>query len=194
MPRPSKNNGTRRCIATGKTVDKAELIRFALASDGRVVADLSEQLPGRGVWLGANRELVDRAISRGLFCRGFRQSTRTDNNLADRIEDLLTRRVIDLLGMSRRAGQSVTGFEKCRVLLRQDPCLILHARDASLDGLNKLAGDRSSEAIRVMNSTELGVAFNRSAAVHVALVSGRLSNRVKRECCRLGGFRGQAMT
>ena len=54
----------RRCIATGEVRPKAELIRFVAAPDGQIVPDVLEKLPGRGIWITADRAALELAVSR----------------------------------------------------------------------------------------------------------------------------------
>ena len=70
--------------------------------------------------------------------------------------------------------------------------MLLHARDGSRAGLEKLAGDSSGGALRVLDRAELGKPFGRRDTVHVVLVSGGLARRIIQECTRLSGFRGPA--
>ena len=48
----------RKCIALGCERPKNELIRFVVAPDGYVVPDLEAKLPGRGLWLSAQRDVL----------------------------------------------------------------------------------------------------------------------------------------
>ena len=59
----------RRCIVTRESLPEPRLIRFVLAPDGRVVPDLARKLPGRGLWLSARRDIVDRACAGNLFAK-----------------------------------------------------------------------------------------------------------------------------
>ena len=191
MPGPN-TNVQRRCIATGRSVDKSGLVRFVLAPSGDLVPDLAERLPGRGVWVSARRDAIDRAVARKQFSRGLKRTVAARSDLADSVEDLLVRRIVELLGFARRAGEAVCGFEKCSALVSRGGNLLLHARDGSAAGLDKLAGRSSITVLRVLDRAELGEAFGRSDAVHVALHSGGLATRIARECARLAGFRGLA--
>lgn len=191
MPGPN-TNVQRRCIATGRSVDKTELVRFVLAPSGDIVPDVAERLPGRGVWVSARRDAIDRAVARKQFSRGLRRPVAARSDLADSVESLLVRRIVELLGFARRAGEAVCGFEKCRALVSREGSLLLHARDGSAAGLDKLAGRSSVTVLRVLDRVELGEAFGRIDAVHVALDSGGLATRIARECARLAGFRGLA--
>ena len=42
-------------------MDEAQLIRFVAGPDGAVAPDLARKLPGRGLWVAANREAVETA-------------------------------------------------------------------------------------------------------------------------------------
>ena len=167
-------------------------MRFVLDPDGRVVPDLAERLPGRGVWVCANGDAVRHAVANGMFSRGFKTRALADADLDRLVEERLLTRVCDLLALARRAGEAVTGFEKCRAALERGGAVLLHARDGSMDGLQKLAGAAHRDAIRVLDGAELGVPFGRESAVHVAVMPGGLADGIKRECFRLAGFRSPA--
>ena len=183
------SDGLRRCLATGESGDAERLVRFALAPDGRVVPDLARRLPGRGAWVGARRAAIERAVAKNLFPRAFKAAARAEAGLADTVERLMTARVVTLLGLARRAGAAVAGFEKCRAWLAHDGAVLLHARDGSMDGLRKLAGAAAPRTIRLLDAAELGAPFGRCRAVHVALAPGRLAAKIEGECARLAGLR-----
>ncbi len=182
----------RRCLATGESGPTATLVRFALAPDGCVVPDLAGRLPGRGAWVGARREAIEQAVAKNLFSRAFRAGARPETGLADTVERLLAARIATLLGMARRAGAAVAGFEKCRSWLAARGTVLLHARDGSVDGLRKLAGADATRAIRLLDAAELGAPFGRRRVVHVALAGGRLAANIEGECARLAGLREAA--
>ena len=118
-----------------------------------------------------------------------------DDRLADTIEQLLARRCLSLLGIARRAGEAVTGFEKVRDLAgRGKAGLLLTASDAAADGRRKIESasrkaTQKSSAVGILTSGELGGVFGRDAAVHVAVMKGALCARLLIECNRLAGFR-----
>jgi predicted RNA-binding protein YlxR (DUF448 family) len=57
----------RRCIVTGEVREEAQLIRFAVSPDGDVVPDIAAKLPGRGIWVSADRAILERAIAKNHF-------------------------------------------------------------------------------------------------------------------------------
>lgn len=184
----------RRCIVTGQVRPKAELLRFVVAPDGEVVPDIGARLPGRGIWLCARRDVVNTAVAKRLFARAARRAATVPADLADRVDALLARRCLDLLGLARRAGQAVCGFEKARAELKgRRAAVVIQAHDAAQDGRGKmraLAG--GLPVVELFDAAELGAVFGRDAAVHVVLAPGRLAGRLLEEAALLAGFRPAA--
>ena len=102
----------RRDIVTGAVTDEARLVRFVAGPDGVVVPDLGRKLPGRGLWVAADRASVETAARKGLFSRAAKTKLTAPADLADQVEALLLRRVLNALGLARRAGDLTWGFEK----------------------------------------------------------------------------------
>ncbi|MEM1382740.1 MAG: RNA-binding protein [Pseudomonadota bacterium] len=189
--RTKPEESERRCIATGRSGGRDPMIRFVLDPENRVVPDLAERLPGRGVWLTADRALAERVEAKRLFAKGFRRQVAAPEDLADLVERLLAQRLIDAIALARKAGQAVTGFEKTRAVVQQAAAgALIAASDAAEDGRDKLARLAPGvPRIEVLTGEELGFAFGRDSAVHAALNRGGLADRALRESLRLSGFR-----
>lgn len=183
----------RRCVATGESAPTEGLIRFALSPEGQVVPDLAERLPGRGVWVTARRDLVEKALKRKLFARGFKAQATAPADLADQIEAQLARRAVEAVGLARKAGLATMGFEKVRARMQAGPvAALLEAADGSerqRAKLRPLAGDAAVCA--ALDAAELGLAFGRDFVIHAVLDAGGAADRVVRECRRLAGFRSE---
>ena len=111
--------------------------------------------------------------------------------LADLVEALLLRRVQDLLSLSRKAGEAVTGYEKVKELLTKGQARVLiQASDGSERGKTKLrAPEAENSLITCLSAGELGLSFGRERAIHAALAAGGLTPRVVEEAARLSGLR-----
>ncbi|MCR9221823.1 MAG: RNA-binding protein [Alphaproteobacteria bacterium] len=204
----------RRCLATGRRLPQSAMIRFVLAPDGAVVPDLAGKLPGRGMWLSADRGSIKTACARNLFAKAARARARPSEDLADRVEALLARRCVETLSLARRAGEAVSGFEKVRAAVQRGPLgALLEAADAAEDGRRKIAAARAAQAVgekahgekaqgekaqgeqaavpvvAVLSAEEIGAAFGRPRAVHCALAPGGLAAKLVRDARRLEGFR-----
>lgn len=141
------------------------------------------------------RDIVERAVAKRLFARAARQSVTVPPGLADRFEALLARRCCDALGLARRAGAAVAGFERVGEAARSgDAALLLFALDGAEAGRRRMAaGSRGTASASVLNADELGGVFGREAVVFVAVGPGRLCDRLRAELERLAGFRAGVM-
>lgn len=185
----------RRCLVTGQSRPVTDLVRFVVGPDGAVVPDVAEALPGRGMWLSASREAVDRARARDLFAKAARRRVGVAEELADTTEKVLTRRCLDLLGLARRAGQAVVGFEQVRAALRAGKVAVLiGAGDGAAAGRAKLRPlARGVPLVETFTVAELSLALGRENVVHAALAPGRLTERFVAEAARCAGFRPAVM-
>src|SRR5687768_14344623 len=117
----------RRCIVTRQALEKPAMIRFVIDPEGRVTPDLKERLPGRGLWVTATRDALDQAVAKHAFSKAAKQSVRAGPDLAERVTELARREVAELLGLARKSGQLVAGFEKVDAALRADKVRVLVA-------------------------------------------------------------------
>lgn len=189
--RADRASAERRCLVTRAVQPKERMLRFVVDPGGVVVPDLAETLPGRGLWLTAERDIVAAASARNLFARAARASVTAPDDLADRVEALLLGRLLDGLGLARRAGQVAIGFETAREALRSGRvAVLLTASDAADGGARKLKALAPAAArVDLLASGELGQAFGREHIVHATVAAGRLAEKVRRDAGRLAGFR-----
>jgi predicted RNA-binding protein YlxR (DUF448 family) len=171
--------------------DRAALVRFVVGPDGAIVPDIDERLPGRGLWLTPRRDIVDRAVAKRMFARAARRQVSVPAELADRIEALLARRCVDWVGLARRAGAAVAGFDRvCDAVRHGRAALLLCAQDAAAGGRRKLAEvGREVRSADVLTASELGAAFGRDRIVHAAVGGGTLCRRLVVDLERLAGLR-----
>jgi predicted RNA-binding protein YlxR (DUF448 family) len=188
---PRRDVKERRCILTRESGDAARMVRFVVSPDGQIVPDVDENLPGRGLWLKAARDIVRTAVERGAFAKAAEANVKVSPTLADDVEAALARRSLSLLGFARRAGLAVAGFEKVRSMLGKGKAgVLLASREAAADGRRKLAVLAPGVAeVALFADAELAVVFGRDSVTHAALEKGRIAASFLRECERLQGFR-----
>jgi len=189
----------RRCIVTGEILPEAERIRFVADPDGAIVPDIAGTLPGRGFWVKANRATLERAVAKNQFARAAKGPVTASNDLPDRVEALLVRRMVGDLGLARKSGALVFGHDNVARALgeRVPPAVLVEASDGAADGRRKLRNTASAQGVRAglvecLTSTELALALGRENVIHAAVKPGRLAERLILEAARLEGFRPAA--
>jgi uncharacterized protein len=197
MDRHERTEGTqrqRRCVASGDIRSDDQLIRFVADDTGALFPDVAARAPGRGVWVSATREAVQLAARKGGFARGLKRPVKAPDGLDVLVESLLEKRVLEFIGLARRSGQVVSGFDQVAASLRKAaPAWRIEASDSADDGRRKLDGlARGWGAIPVagcLSAADMGMALGRDHVVHALLPPGRLADAFGVEVRRLAGFR-----
>jgi predicted RNA-binding protein YlxR (DUF448 family) len=175
-------------------MDEARLIRFVAGPEG-VVPDLARKLPGRGLWVAADRASVETAARKGLFSRAAKTKLAAAPDLVDQVERLLTVRLLAALGLAKKAGDLTSGFEKVFAAVSAGKAAFLvEAADGSADGRGKLVAkarhlSQPPRLVGIFTAEELGLALGGENVIHTAFLAGRAAERWGQDLDRLAGFR-----
>ena len=201
----------RRCVVTRERLPKEQMFRFVVSPDRLLVPDLAGKLPGRGIWLSASGDVIEgprqrlgtknrgealagtkgRDLVRAV-ARAARGPVTVPSDLPLMLETALVRRIGDFLGLARRAGQAIAGFEKAREWMRTHPVgAILQAADGS-DAERARFRSSVPDTVPVLTplaGADLGRVFGYDTAVHVAVAKGRLAEAIAIDADRLARLR-----
>jgi uncharacterized protein len=183
----------RRCIASGESHPIRELIRFVVGPENTIVPDVDGRLPGRGLWLRAQRDMIETAAQKRLFAKAARANVSVAPDLADTVAELLRRRCLNHLGLAQRAGLVASGAEKVRAQIATGrTAALMEASDGSIAERQKMSAlVPGVPVVDVFTSAELGGALGKDMAVHVALRAGRLTEMILEDADRFRGVRGE---
>ena len=181
----------RRCIASGESLPIERLVRFVVGPGDVLVPDVVGRLPGRGLWLSAERAMIETATSKRMFAKAARRNVSVAADLADVVAELLKRRCLNQLGLARRAGLVAAGAEKVRAQINTGrTAALFEAADGSAQERRKfVALVPHVPLVDLFTSAELGAALGRDVAVHVALLPGRLTTALLEDAARYRGVR-----
>ncbi len=193
-------SGTHRlCALTRAELDPAHLIRFVASPSDEIVPDLARRLPGRGVWITAEKNAVSRAAGTGVFAKSLKRQVKVPDGLAETVDVLLVRRVADALSLANKAGLATTGFSQVEELIEAGAAAALvHGLDSAQGGREKLdrkflavASGKGCSAPIVTSLTieQLSLAMGRTNVVHAALKQGGATDRFLSEAERLARYR-----
>lgn len=192
---------SRMCALTRVEKPVAELIRFVLGPDGLLVPDTEARAEGRGVWISLNQALVAEAVKRKVFARSLKTEVRLPEDLPGLTRLRLEQRVLDALGMARKAGQLTFGATKVRGLIESGALIaLITATDAAEDGRNKMAAalralhyaaeENGIEGLEVphfelLASEQMGLALGLENVIHAALTRGAAAQAAVEKARRL---------
>ncbi|MBP5535100.1 MAG: DUF448 domain-containing protein [Alphaproteobacteria bacterium] len=182
--------GERRCLVSGEPRPREALIRFVLGPDDMVYPDLMEKLDGRGVWISAEKSVLQTAVSKRLFNKGFGKSVKIPENLVQIVQDGLTKHVLDLLSLANKSGAIETGFDKIKdASAKEKFAFMIEANDGSLAERNRLA-QRLWENIPIyslLSREQLSEHIGRDC-VHLAVKTNKMTATLQKEMMRLDAF------
>jgi len=187
---------SRKCIVSGEVRNEAHLIRFVVSPDSEVVPDVAAKLPGRGMWLTADAKSLETALAKNTFAKAAKANVKPAAGLAESIVRQLVVRMQGDLGIARKAGSLVQGFDN--VMRSFDAKIASHvlmeASDGSPDGRRKLIGAAKVRGLDVvviaaLSNAEMSLALGRENVIHAALKPGPLADRLIVDAGRLNGFR-----
>lgn len=197
---PVEPMNDRTCIVTRTAGDPDRLIRFVAAPDGRVVADLKRSLPGRGCWVTADREHIDKAARRGLFARALKRPVVAPDDLGAQVDALMAKAALGALGLARKAGAVALGAAKVEAAVRSgEAACVLHAAEASEDGVRKVAQARRAAAYqggpwiaayKLFSQDELGLALGGTHVIHAAVLAQDAGRAAVKRIVALDRYRG----
>lgn len=195
----------RMCIVTRKSGPADDgLIRFVAGPDGRVVADLKRQLPGRGCWVTAERAVLETAIKRKLFARALKTAeAKPGPELLDEVDRLLVHQLIGMMNMARKAAQFITGASKVEQAVRGMAAIAtFHASTAAPDGVRKIDQARKAMSFvaddgeqiptfRFFTGEELDTLLGSNSFIHAAALAGQAGEGVVKRANMLERYRGE---
>lgn len=176
-----------RCIVTGEVKPRDELIRFVISPDGMVTPDLEAVLPGRGYWVTARHNELQRAVAGDLFSVAARHQVKIPGALINTVITLARRSALSTLGLARRDWAVEFGLDNVRQsIISQKAGMVLAARNAPAEVLNKINGHTGDlPVIGLFTTAELSQALGRESLAFVSVNKGQWTVRLLAECGRL---------
>ena len=199
-PRPAQagrgvEERTRKCVVTGQHLPEQKLVRFVAGPDATVFPDVARKLPGRGLWVEASRAAVDLAVKKNAFSRAAKAQLKAPADLAQQVENLLRQRLLQALGLARRAGELTWGNDRVSTAIASGRVAwMVEASGGAADGRRKLLQiaarqDAPPRLIGAFSEAEIGLALGLENVIHLAFLAGRGAERWTHDVERLSGFR-----
>jgi predicted RNA-binding protein YlxR (DUF448 family) len=189
----------RMCAVTRNVLPVDELLRFVHTAEGELALDLRCRLPGRGVWITAQRLCIRQAVRKNVFGRGLKISVKVPPDLENNVDAALEKAALGMLSMCNKAGCVVPGFAKVESAIeRQGVLLVLHALNGAADSLRKMraaawrTGQQNLPFLAAFTSHQMSVALGRENVIHAALLTNPVSDAAQTRIMKLVNYRAEA--
>lgn len=177
--------------------DKNDLIRFVRDPAGQLLVDYQNRLPGRGAYTCVDPDCIGKAVSQGAFSRSFKQSVSVPDGvvLIEAVAQVLRRRVLNLIGIARKAGAIVSGSHTVlQALGKPDASLLIVATDAAEGTANKILNKARGCKIpffKMFDKQTIGAAVGRDERSHLVLTNKQFARNIILEIDRLKNIAGE---
>ena len=184
---------TPRCLVTGQEVTQDNMLRFALAPDAMLVADLAEKLPAPVFFLRGEKKYLHQAIEEDVFSKAAGRAVSVAPQFIEQLDALLSLRALEQLGLARRQAALHAGFTKVEKALRNGTArLVIIAHDAAKDGRQKITALAAANGVPLLDewpSDALSKALGRENTVHLAITEAGCAASIMRKAKRLTLYR-----
>lgn len=186
----SKTDVLRKCIVTGKVQEKDKMLRFTVTPDLQVIPDFKKKLPGKGIYVTNSQTALETAIEKNLFGKALKNKAKVSSELVVMTKQILRKKALDAVSLSRKAGILVTGLDKVlETVKKQKAAFILEALGAGDDGHQRVVlAAKDLEVFRLFDIEELDTALNKVNTVHVAFNKSKTAKMVYNEFNKLADF------
>lgn len=168
------------CIVTKNTFPRTEMLRFVVSPNREILFDADEKLPGKGIWISADKDILQKAVQKKIFNKAAGMSVVIPENLTDIVLGKLQEKCLSLLAFARKAGMLVFGFEGVKkALTNMVVSVAFEADDAAQNGKDKLY--RPTDTFPVfscLTREDLGQITGMEQQVHVAVLDSKLAENL----------------
>jgi uncharacterized protein len=185
---------------TRAKAEKPTMLRLVLGPDQIPFVDLLGRAPGRGVYVEADRAILEEALSPKGLGRLFKGKAAhlSEDQRAALIEGTIARleeRIVELCSLARRAGHLTIGMEATRRLCAEgrEGTTIVVAKDTSARSEEDILSATSPAVTAVNAGTKsvIGARLGRDEVGVVGIAPSVLSERIRIEGARLSGLANQ---
>lgn len=177
----AKELETRKCVISGKVLNKESLLRFVTLKDGTMLPDFNKKIDGRGFYVSNSKKLLQSLVEKHPFNKILHKKVEYASDMPEIVEGILTKKGLDALNLARKAGDLVLGFEKVKeLIIKGRAAFVVEATDAGADGRQKIAElSADLEKFTLYDTETLSTAFDRENTVYLAVKKGKMSEMVR---------------
>lgn len=169
------------------------MIRFALDANRNVVPDLCACMPGRGMWVVADRDAIVAASKGSKFKHSIKTKVKVDPMLPDTVKALLLKRCLELVGFAKTAGVVVVGQSSVEQALKNGELAYI-IMGSNAEGLEpEVPQNISSYVIGCLPEAELGAVLSSNQIFCLGFKPHSLTSKLRLEFTRWQGVNSGAI-
>jgi hypothetical protein len=180
----SKRAAERTCVGCQQVHPKEQLIRLVCSPTAQVLPDVHGKLPGRGVYLCAQRSCVEQAFKRARLQEAFRREVTLApiEELVRAMASVMKERALGCIRIARKAGRVVSGYTQVsRALMHEPVACLLVAEDTARERQREYQSWCAARQIpyrSCLTKARLGELAGRDESSAIGILEPRLGERL----------------
>jgi ribosomal protein L7Ae-like RNA K-turn-binding protein len=186
MERNSKYN----CALTGKSNNIKQMLLFK-EMNNILMCDVNAKLSEKGLWCNPNRYDIEKAIKQKVFDKLLNKKLKIPSFFIEGIENNLRLKVLNLIGLSKKAGLLEIGLDKVTKALNRDliDIVLIAKEDKKFNSfILKKIDENNILFNKNFSREEIGRAIGYKKVLCIALKVSKLSNALRLDIYKLNKF------
>jgi len=179
------------CSLTGNIFYLKEMLLFK-EMNNFLICDVNARLNEKGIWCNPSRYDIEKAIRNQVFDKIFKKKLKIQSFFTENIENSLKLKVLNLIGLSKKAGLLEIGYDKVLKSLKNNniDVILIAKEDSKLEGVFfKIIGDHEILLNQTFSRLEISKAVGYKNVLCVAIMISNLSATLNSNFYKLMKFK-----
>ena len=171
-------------------IHQDDFIKISLSPDNKLVPDLHNNLPGKSIWVPANKARIKDVLKGGKLKTLFGEQQLSTNDLIFLIEKLLRKKILNSVSLTKKSGYLAIGLDTIKTqLIGKKHCLIIVAKGAkSLKNYSFFSSNDISCFENVLYQGDLEKSTGKNNVKYVGILSKNFKKTIQVDLNKLKGF------
>ena len=180
----------KKIFLNSSSINKDDFIKICLSPDNKLIPDLCDKLPGKSVWLPADKSLIVDILRKDELKTYFGVSKIFSSDLVSTIEMVLRKKIMSSISMTKKSGVLAIGLDAIKAQLIQNRhCLIIVAMGAkSLANKSYFASENVSIFENLLEQKDLEKSTGKNNVKYVGILSKNFKKTIQVDLNKLKGF------
>mgnify|MGYP006204115915 FL=1 len=180
----------KKIFLNSSSINKDDFIKICLSPDNKLIPDLCDKLPGKSVWLPADKALIVDVLKKEDLKTYFGVSRIFSPDLVSTIEMVLRKKIMSSISMTKKSGVLAIGLDAIKAQLIQNRhCLIIVAIGAkSLANKSYFASENVSIFESLLEQKDLEKSTGKINVKYVGIFSKNFKKTIQVDLNKLKGF------
>ena len=180
----------KKIFLNSSSINKDDFIKICLSPDNKLIPDLCEKLPGKSVWLPADKALIVDILKKEDLKTYFGVSKIFSPDLVSIIEMVLRKKIMSSISMTKKSGVLAIGLDAIKTQLIQNRhCLIIVAMGAKkLANKSFFASENVSIVESLLEQKDLEKSTGKFNVKYVGVFSKNFKKTIQVDLNKLKGF------